>query len=106
MRPKKISNEDILEVVRRCILEQGSGVSTQVIADHLGISQATLFKRFGTKIKLLQAALVLPHKATIFLNKLEAPPTEAPFREQLIGLCMDMLSFFDEMIRQHFISSA
>ena len=71
MRPKKISDEDILEVARQCLMEQGSGVSTQFIADRLGVSQATLFKRFGTKLKLLQAALYLPIRAKAMLTRIE-----------------------------------
>ena len=49
MRPKKVSDEDILQTVRRCLVEQGGSVSTQFIADQVGVSQATLFKRFGSK---------------------------------------------------------
>ena len=71
MRPRKISDEDILDVARECLLEQGVNVSTQVIAKRLGVSQATLFKRFGTKVKLLQMALWIPIRAKQFLKILE-----------------------------------
>ena len=98
MRPKKISDEDILEVARQCLIEQGSGVSTQFIADRLEVSQATLFKRFGTKLKLLQAALSLPIKAKFLLERIEVLPSDDPVKEQLLTLCLDMLVFFDEMI--------
>ena len=98
MRPKKISDEDILEVARQCLMEQGSGVSTQLIADRLGVSQATLFKRFGTKLKLLQAALYLPIRAKAMLSRIEILPNDAPVKEQLLDLCLELLAFFDEMI--------
>ena len=98
MRPKKISDEDILEVARQCFIEQGSNVSTQFIADRLGVSQATLFKRFGTKLKLLQAALHIPIQAKKLLKKIEVLPSNLPVKEQLLELCLEMLKFFDEMI--------
>jgi AcrR family transcriptional regulator len=98
VRPKKISDKDILEVARQCLMEQGTAVSTQYIADRLGVSQATLFKRFGTKIKLLKAALSLPIQANRMLQKIEAPPTQAPVKEQLLEMSFALLQFFDEMI--------
>ena len=60
MRPKKITDIDILSCTRNCILRFGVSVSTQTIADELGVSQATLFKRFGTKDALIQKALLQP----------------------------------------------
>ena len=98
MRPKKISDQDILEVARQCLMEQGTTVSTQFIADKLGVSQATLFKRFGTKIKLLKAALSLPIQSSRMMQKIDAPPTDAPVKEQLLEMCSALLQFFDEMI--------
>ena len=98
MRPKKISDQDILDVARQCLMEQGTSVSTQFIADRLGVSQATLFKRFGTKIKLLKAALSLPIQSSRMLQKIETPPTDAPVKEQLLEMCFALLQFFDEMI--------
>ena len=98
MRPRKISDEDILDMARECLLEQGVNVSTQVIAKRLGVSQATLFKRFGTKVKLLQMALWIPIRAKQFLKILESEPTEEPVLDQLQTLCIHMLQFFDEML--------
>lgn len=98
VKPKKISDEDILKIARQCLSEQGASVSTQFIADQLGISQATLFKRFGTKIKLLQAAINLPVQSNRFLKRLERAPTEEPLQKQLEELCLDMLAFFEEML--------
>ena len=56
-RPRLITDEAILEATRRCLLEEGANVSTTRIAETVGISQATLFQRFGTKEKLLIAAV-------------------------------------------------
>ena len=98
MRPLKISNEIILAMTRQCLIEQGGSVSTQYIADQLGISQATLFKRFGSKINLLQKAISLPGKANSVLEYLKAEPTNAPVREQLETVCLKFLTLFDEAL--------
>ena len=102
MRPKKVSDEDILQTVRRCLIEQGGSVSTQFIADQLGISQATLFKRFGSKSNLLQTAILLPStslkESTMLLDLLCEGPTDTPVREQMEQLCLRLLKFFDEVL--------
>lgn len=98
MRPPKISNEKILDMARQCLAEQGGSVSTQFIADQLGISQATLFKRFGSKVNLLQKAVSLPGKAHAVLSHLKKAPTEAPVREQLEIICLKFHTLFDEAL--------
>lgn len=101
MRPKKISDIQILQVVRQCIVEHGGTVSTQQIAEQVGVSQATLFKRFGSKSNLLRmATLIAPQaeKAIRFKEKLDAGPTSEPVKEQLRVLCLDMLRLFDEIL--------
>lgn len=101
MRPKKISDLEILQVVRQCLVEQGGTVSTQYIADQVGVSQATLFKRFGSKSNLLQMATIIgpqAEKAILFKKKLDLGPTTAPVKEQLRDLCLEMLRLFDEIL--------
>lgn len=101
MRPKKISDDEILQTVRRCLIEQGGSVSTQFIADRVGVSQATLFKRFGSKSNLLQTAILLPSKASKARNLmglLSQGPTNGPVREQMEQLCLQLLKFFDDVL--------
>ncbi|MBN2342694.1 MAG: TetR/AcrR family transcriptional regulator [Deltaproteobacteria bacterium] len=57
VRPKKISDDEVLEIARQCFLEKGPQVSTLEIAKRVGLSQPTLFKRFKTKEDLFLAAL-------------------------------------------------
>ena len=59
VRPRLFSDAEILQVARRCFLEHGPAVSTTVIASEVGLSQAALFKRFGTKQNLMLLALPL-----------------------------------------------
>lgn len=56
-RPKRISDADVLRLAREVILSRGVSVSTVEIAAHVGLSQPTLFQRFGDKPTLLRRAL-------------------------------------------------
>jgi AcrR family transcriptional regulator len=81
-RPRKISDEEILKEACECFLQHGPGVSTQIIADRLHISQAALFKRFHTKEELMISAL-LPPEHSPAMDWLEKGPLPGPFRPQL-----------------------
>lgn len=83
MRPRQFTNEDILTATQACILELGPSVSTNVIAERVGMSQAALFKRFGTKEKLFLEALSRPMKNNPSMDLLEKGPTDEPIREQM-----------------------
>jgi AcrR family transcriptional regulator len=47
-------------------MEHGYGVTGQVIADKVGLSQPALFKRFGTKQELFMQALSPPDSSSWF----------------------------------------
>ena len=98
MRPRTISDDHILGTVRDCVLEFGPSVSTQKIAERAGVSQATLFKRFGTKIELLRKALLLPVKGLRLISRLERGPSAEPVLHQLRSLCMEMITFYEEFV--------
>jgi AcrR family transcriptional regulator len=56
-RPRQVSDEEIIEAARACILEFGPGVSTAKIAERVDVSAQALLKRFGGKDNLVLAAL-------------------------------------------------
>ncbi len=97
MRPKLTSDSDLLDAARDCFLEYGPSVSTTLIAERAGVSQATIFKRFGTKAQLLMLALgyeeMLP-----WLPKVEAGPDDRPIREQLMELAQALTAFYIESL--------
>ena len=93
MRPRKVSDQEVFDVVRKCLIEHGGSVSTQYIADCIGVSQATLFKRFGSKNNLLQTALLVlaqTKKAKDVFEILDKGPTDEPIQNQLKNLCLRM----------------
>ncbi len=93
-RPRQVSDDDIVEVARDAFLEHGPSVSTSIIADRLGISQAALFKRYGTKEELMRASL-LPCGDPPFVAPLVNGPDARPMEEQLVELVSSMTTFFD-----------
>lgn len=56
-RPQKVSDEEIIEAARACILEFGPAVPTATIAERVDVSAQALLKRFGGKDNLVVAAL-------------------------------------------------
>ena len=98
MRPKTISDEEILELVRTCVLNEGPAVSTQTIADQVGVSQATLFKRFGNKVHLISRALLLGVEAPKLIRALEANVDREHPKKQLLEIAQRMHAFFERMV--------
>jgi AcrR family transcriptional regulator len=97
VRPRQFHDEDLLAAARACFIAHGPGVSTTLIAEQAGVSQATLFKRFGTKRDLLVAALTLRSDATL-LTLLDQGPTDAPLPVQLEALASALVTQFDRML--------
>jgi len=96
-RPRKLSDDDILAAARQVFLAHGPGASTTVIADAVGLSQAALFKRFGTKDALMLRALMPPADIS-WVKTLEAGPQPGDLRDQLEAIAVDALSFFEQAI--------
>lgn len=96
-RPRQVTDEQILETAREAFIEGGPSVSTAVIAERLGVSQAALFKRFGTKEALLVAALVPPERPS-WVRMVEGGPDDRPLTTQLVEIGMAVSAFFEELV--------
>jgi AcrR family transcriptional regulator len=59
-RPTKYDDEELLESLRATFLECGPGATSAELARRAGVSEGTLFKRFGTKRRLFGMAMRLP----------------------------------------------
>lgn len=97
VRPRQVTDTEILTAARRCFLQHGPSVSTTVIAGEVGLSQAALFKRFGTKHDLMVRAL-LPAETPPWILHVEKGPDDRPVQEQLHEIAMMMSDFFSQMI--------
>ena len=96
-RTKTVSDADVLAEARRCFLAHGPGVSTEVIAEALEISQPAIFKRFGTKKALMLAAL-LPPAIPDWVHALEDGPDDRPIVDQLREVIRQAAAFFAEAV--------
>ena len=97
MRPKTISDDDLLKIACKCFVENGPTVSTTTIAKAAGVSQATLFKRFESKEQLM--ALALTHQSPVILQYVQrAPDPDRDIRTQLHELCGFMMTVFRIMV--------
>lgn len=76
------------------MFKHGPSVSTVCIADSLGVSQATLFKRFGDKSNLILCAL-LPKGRPAFLDLVDkGPDREQSIRDQLVCIGVAAMGHF------------
>ena len=98
MRPKKTSDNELLAAVYQCLIRHGITSSTQFIANEVGVSQATLFKRFGTKENLIRCALLSPILGHEIFSIIQKHPTNASPTDQIEALSLSLLHFFEEMI--------
>lgn len=96
-RPRQVSDDDIVDVARTVFLQHGPAASTSLIADQLGISQAALFKRYGTKEELMRAAL-LPGGDPPFVALMARGPDDRPIEAQLVEMVSAMTAWFDRFV--------
>ncbi len=92
-RPRTKTDEEILGAARACFLEHGPSVSTTHIAEEVGLSQAALFKRFGSKQELMLQAL-LPDAEPAWLSLVRVGPDERPIFDQLVEIGTAAANFF------------
>jgi AcrR family transcriptional regulator len=97
MRPRQFTDHELLETARRCFLEHGPGVSTNAIAEELGVSQAALFKRFKTKQALMVEALASGAPPP-WIAEVEAGPDARPVPEQLRLVVERIDAFLAQML--------
>lgn len=93
-RPQRVSDEEILQAARECFVKQGPGISIQVIAEKLGISQPALFKRFGSKMELMFEALK-PDLRSPWSEYVDAGPDDRPMEQQLHEFLRLAMDFFE-----------
>ncbi len=94
VRPRQFTDEQILESARASLLEHGPAVSTSAIAKAVGMSQAALFKRFGSKEELIIAAL-MPPRIPEWVGMVTRGPDERDIREQLLEIAAAIQGFFE-----------
>ena len=98
-RPRTISDDQILTTARECFLEHGPSVSTDVIAEQLGVSSQALFKRFHNKHELMMAAIT-PCAQAPWIPLVDAGPDDRSVEDQLTEILTELADFFVDIARR------
>ena len=87
VRAPRLSPEDrraaLLEGVIPLVQEHGRDISTRQIADACGVAEGTVFRAFGTKEALIEAAIARYFEPQRFAEALTAVPRSLPVEEKL-----------------------
>jgi AcrR family transcriptional regulator len=94
-RPRTVTDEQILETMRRSVLELGPSVSLEVVAERLGVTSPALLKRFGSRQKLMIAALRPPEEEAW---PKPPPPDDRPLEAQLVDLFTTIWGIYADVI--------
>jgi AcrR family transcriptional regulator len=95
-RHKRISDDDVLRGARAIFRAHGHTATTRQIAEALGISEAVLYQRFGSKDELFFKAMHAIGPDAEELLGPEDPPDDA--RAYLRGVVARLGSYFAEVI--------
>ena len=96
-RPQTISDEQILQAAREVFLEHGPSVATAQVARRAGISEGTIFRRFGTKHALFSAAMGVKHKED-WSHGLQQLAGQGSVRANLIQVVLKMIDFLRDLV--------
>jgi AcrR family transcriptional regulator len=95
-RSKTITDDEILTVARSLFLQEGAKASTRTLAKLVGISESVIFQRFGTKVDLFFAAMVLPEAQIEAM--FDVQPGQKPIATNLISIGLRIVSYFREVM--------
>ncbi len=96
-RVKSISDEQIIKSAREDFLKHGFGASTMAIARRAGISEALLFKRFGTKNAIFAKAMGF-EESPLWVKALEGLENRGEARENIRKIAKMMVEFMSEVL--------
>ncbi|MBN8615139.1 MAG: helix-turn-helix transcriptional regulator [Deltaproteobacteria bacterium] len=105
-RPVTISDDTLLEAAREVFLEHGIRATSAAVAERAGVSEGTLFKRFGTKQGLFQAAMTvsLEDESKRFVGSLAARVGTGTLRGQLEEVALVGIDFFRKIVPLNMMS--
>ena len=98
-RPRKYDDDALLESLRATFLELGPGASSQELAKRAGVSEGTLFKRFGTKRKLFVHAMRMPAlEDQVWMESMPARVGKGSLESQVADLALAFMGYVSEVI--------
>ncbi len=97
-RTRSITDEQILSAAREVFTEQGMNATTAEVARRAGVSEGTIFNRFGSKTELMMASMGF-EKGPNWIKVAEAVDLdESTFEESLSAIGEEMLDFFEVLL--------
>ncbi len=97
-RAKALSVEDrqamLIDAVTPLLLEHGQAVTTRQIADCAGIAEGTIFRAFGSKDELIQAAVARHLDPEPFRQQLRAIDPLLPLEDRICAIVAVMRARF------------
>jgi AcrR family transcriptional regulator len=95
-RHKTISDEDVLRIARDVFRHHGHTATTRQIADAIGLSEAVLYQRFGSKDQLFFTAM---HATGPDVERLLGPPDPPDDALAYLQFAVtNLANFFSEII--------
>ena len=103
-RPTVIDETAILDAAREAFLERGFSVPTSEIAKRAGVSEGSIFKRYGTKAQLFSAALELPRVIpwkSMVEERFSRPDTKQAMTEIGVEVLKFYRNYMGQMLKIH-----
>ena len=85
MRPRSVTDDQILAAARACLFARGPSATVDEIARQIGVSGPAILKRFGSKERLVLRALVSEEPPD-----LSQGPRPGPLRSQLVTVLLQL----------------
>jgi AcrR family transcriptional regulator len=92
-RPRLIDDVQLLEAARAVFLERGSSATAGEVALRVGVSEAAVYKRFGSKQQLFLAAMASAPDKQEFVDAFRKRTAKTGMRAALIELGDRLLPF-------------
>ena len=97
-RPRTIDDTAILNAARDIFLERGFAGTTAEIARRAGVSEGSLFNRFGNKQRLLQQALEPRIEDVTWVANLRSRVNQGVLKEHLVEIGLAGIAFFQQQL--------
>jgi AcrR family transcriptional regulator len=96
-RPIKYDDDVLLESLRATFLELGPAATSAELARRAGVSEGTLFKRFGTKRRLFELAMhISPIEEQEWFKSMLDRAGQGSLRENLAELAHSLITYITE----------
>ena len=89
----------IIGLVTPLLLEHGAAVTSKQIAEATGLAEGTIYRAFGDKDSLIDAALDHYYDPLTVVVALRGIPADLPLRELLLRLLQVTMARIDQVVR-------